>query len=126
MGYYITGELKALTSRISVDLYAYDAPVVVTVETPATALDCRIALETRSTDNTKAQAYDDGYEPARVFYYGFRYYDSVTGRWPNRDPIDEYGHVISTQVITLQAYFLDNAYAQLEAKIVNASNAFKG
>ncbi|MDQ8208863.1 RHS repeat-associated core domain-containing protein [Coraliomargarita sp. SDUM461003] len=25
------------------------------------------------------------------YYYGFRYYDPVTGRWPNRDPIGEYG-----------------------------------
>ena len=26
-----------------------------------------------------------------VTYYGFRYYDPVTGRWPNRDPIRERG-----------------------------------
>jgi uncharacterized protein RhaS with RHS repeats len=26
-----------------------------------------------------------------VFYYGFRYYDPETGRWPNRDPIEEEG-----------------------------------
>ena len=26
-----------------------------------------------------------------LFYYGFRYYDPVTGRWPNRDPIGERG-----------------------------------
>ncbi|MEO0511224.1 MAG: RHS repeat-associated core domain-containing protein [Verrucomicrobiota bacterium] len=25
------------------------------------------------------------------YYYGFRYYDPVTGRWPNRDPIGERG-----------------------------------
>jgi len=25
------------------------------------------------------------------YYYGFRYYDSVTGRWPSRDPIGERG-----------------------------------
>jgi len=25
------------------------------------------------------------------YYYGFRYYDPVTGRWPNRDPIGEGG-----------------------------------
>ena len=25
------------------------------------------------------------------YYYGFRYYDPVTGRWPNRDPIGEKG-----------------------------------
>ena len=26
-----------------------------------------------------------------LLYYGFRYYDPVTGRWPNRDPIEEQG-----------------------------------
>ena len=26
-----------------------------------------------------------------VTYYGFRYYDPVTGRWPSRDPIEEEG-----------------------------------
>jgi RHS repeat-associated protein len=25
------------------------------------------------------------------YYYGFRYYDPETGRWPNRDPIEEAG-----------------------------------
>jgi RHS repeat-associated protein len=25
-----------------------------------------------------------------MFYYGFRYYDPVTGRWPSRDPIGEW------------------------------------
>jgi RHS repeat-associated protein len=24
-----------------------------------------------------------------LLYYGYRYYDPVTGRWPNRDPIGE-------------------------------------
>jgi hypothetical protein len=28
-----------------------------------------------------------------IGYYGFRYYDPVTGRWPNRDPLGEYGGV---------------------------------
>jgi RHS repeat-associated protein len=28
-----------------------------------------------------------------MFYYGFRYYDPETGRWPSRDPIGERGHV---------------------------------
>lgn len=27
----------------------------------------------------------------RVAYYGYRYYDPVTGRWPSRDPIEERG-----------------------------------
>jgi len=26
-----------------------------------------------------------------MYYYGFRYYDPVTGRWPSRDPIGERG-----------------------------------
>ena len=29
--------------------------------------------------------------PYRVNYYGYRYYDPVTGRWPSRDPIEEEG-----------------------------------
>jgi hypothetical protein len=28
-----------------------------------------------------------------VYYYGYRYYDPVTGRWPSRDPISERGGV---------------------------------
>ena len=28
-----------------------------------------------------------------VAYYGYRYYDPVTGRWPSRDPIEEEGGV---------------------------------
>lgn len=27
----------------------------------------------------------------RIYYYGYRYYDPVTGRWPSRDPIEERG-----------------------------------
>jgi RHS repeat-associated protein len=29
----------------------------------------------------------------RVAYYGYRYYDPLTGRWPSRDPIEEDGGV---------------------------------
>lgn len=28
-----------------------------------------------------------------LFYYGYRYYDPLTGRWPSRDPIEEKGGV---------------------------------
>ncbi|MCG8526731.1 MAG: RHS repeat-associated core domain-containing protein, partial [Opitutales bacterium] len=29
----------------------------------------------------------------RLYYYGYRYYDPETGRWPNRDPLQEDGGV---------------------------------
>jgi RHS repeat-associated protein len=38
----------------------------------------------------KAYCYDE--TASGMFYYGFRYYDPVTGRWPNRDPLLELGH----------------------------------
>ena len=28
-----------------------------------------------------------------LYYYGYRYYDPVTGRWPSRDPIEERGGI---------------------------------
>ena len=30
---------------------------------------------------------------ASVTYYGYRYYEPVTGRWPSRDPIEEEGGI---------------------------------
>jgi RHS repeat-associated protein len=39
----------------------------------------------------------DWHEPTAktvgVTYYGYRYYDPVTGRWPSRDPIEEQGGI---------------------------------
>ena len=43
-----------------------------------------------------------------LYYYGYRFYDPVTGRWPSRDPIEEeggnnlYGFVINTPVNYLE------------------------
>ena len=34
----------------------------------------------------------EGFRPC-ITYYGYRYYDPVTGRWPSRDPIGERGGV---------------------------------
>jgi RHS repeat-associated protein len=38
--------------------------------------------------STKPQDFETG-----LYYYGYRYYDPVTGRWPSRDPIGEDGGV---------------------------------
>ncbi|MGB0744648.1 MAG: RHS repeat-associated core domain-containing protein, partial [Opitutales bacterium] len=51
---------------------------------------------TRSTthhtnSHTHHSSYDTESTPSPEYYYGFRYYDPVTGRWPSRDPIAERG-----------------------------------
>jgi len=49
------------------------------------------SLVTKITDHgfsTKPQDAETG-----LYYYGYRYYDPVTGRWPSRDPIGENGGV---------------------------------
>ena len=38
--------------------------------------------------STKPQDAESG-----LYYYGYRYYDPLTGRWPSRDPIEESGGV---------------------------------
>ncbi|MGE9267405.1 MAG: RHS repeat domain-containing protein [Verrucomicrobiales bacterium] len=38
--------------------------------------------------STKPQDSETG-----LYYYGYRYYDPVTGRWPSRDPIEEQGGI---------------------------------
>ena len=46
------------------------------------------------------------------YYYGFRYYDPVTGRWPSRDPIGEIGSL---------TWFARRAF--VEAKLLSISNS---
>ena len=46
------------------------------------------ALENTYKFSTKPQDEETGY-----YYYGYRYYDSNTGRWLNRDPIEEEGGI---------------------------------
>jgi RHS repeat-associated protein len=46
------------------------------------------ATSFRHRFSTKPQDEESG-----LYYYGYRYYDPVTGRWPSRDPIEERGGV---------------------------------
>ena len=47
------------------------------------------------SDNTYGLAYRFSTKPRDLktgfYYYGYRYYDPLTGRWPSRDPIEESG-----------------------------------
>ena len=46
-------------------------------------------LSAQQPRREKAYGYDE--TASGMFFYGFRYYDPTTGRWPSRDPIGEYG-----------------------------------
>ena len=51
-----------------------------------TKIEGKAAQENKIRFSTKE--YD---ETSGLYYYGYRHYDPVTGRWPSRDPIEEYG-----------------------------------
>ncbi|MCH8513557.1 MAG: RHS repeat-associated core domain-containing protein [Kiritimatiellae bacterium] len=59
--------------------------------------------------STKYEDVETGY-----LYYGFRYYDPETGRWPNRDPIEEeggenlYGFIYNNPVLEIDVYGLSS------------------
>ncbi len=62
--------------------YEYDPFGRTTVATGTKAQDFAHRFSTKPLDAT-----------AGLYYYGYRYYDPVTGRWPSRDPIEERGGV---------------------------------
>lgn len=46
-------------------------------------------LSAQCSHRENGHGYDE--TTSGMYYYGFRYYDPVTGRWPSRDPIEERG-----------------------------------
>jgi RHS repeat-associated protein len=62
--------------------YEYDPFGKTTVATGAKAQDFSHRFSTKPLDITTG-----------LYYYGYRYYDPITGRWPSRDPIEEIGGV---------------------------------
>jgi RHS repeat-associated protein len=60
--------------------YEYDPFGKITVATGAKAQDFSHRFSTKPLDITTG-----------LYYYGYRYYDPETGRWPSRDPIAESG-----------------------------------
>ena len=64
---------------------------------------------------TRAEASKSNYDTKQVFYYGFRYYDPVTGRWPSRDPIQERGGLnLYAFVFNSPTYYIDDLGARPE------------
>jgi RHS repeat-associated protein len=65
--------------------YRYDAFGNTLVATGGYASQNRYRFSTKPLDGEVTNA--------PLYYYGYRYYDPVTGRWPSRDPIEESGGV---------------------------------
>jgi RHS repeat-associated protein len=63
--------------------YRYDAFGNTLVATGSYAATNRYRFSTKPLDDEIANAL--------LYYYGYRYYDPTTGRWPSRDPIEEAG-----------------------------------
>ena len=63
--------------------YEYDPFGKTTVATGAKAADFTHRFSTKPLDSETG-----------LYYYGYRFYDPATGRWPSRDPIGEKGGVI--------------------------------
>ena len=62
--------------------YEYDPFGKTTVATGPKANDFAHRFSTKPLDATTG-----------LYYYGYRYYDPATGRWPSRDPIEEEGGI---------------------------------
>ena len=54
------------------------------------------------------------------YYYGFRYYDPVTGRWLNRDPIGEIAHRLVERARLGNTFFAQMLLEKEEAVLVNS------
>ncbi len=83
--------------------YEYDAFGNTTVATKPKANLFPYRFSTKPLDATSG-----------LYYYGYRWYDSLTGRWPSRDPIEEegglnlYGCVSNGAINTIDVLGLDH------------------
>ena len=73
--------------------YEYDPFGNTTVSTGTKAADFSHRFSTKPLDAETG-----------LYYYGYRYYDPATGRWPSRDPIEEAGGV------NIYAFVFNNSY----------------
>lgn len=91
MGYYIYSETTdGSVGKVS-GSYAYDSPAVVTIGSSAIARRHGPPPRSGWSAPSESHRYDACATVCPRLYYGFRYYDAATGRWPSRDPIGELG-----------------------------------
>jgi RHS repeat-associated protein len=88
MGYWVAGE--SLGDR-NVETHGYDNRRVAGGGPGLKAHSFRVQSRFDTRNQTTGSRYDAQAADVLVIYYGFRYYDPVTGRWPSRDPIQERG-----------------------------------
>lgn len=91
MAYSFVADSKCQASPKSKSAYAYEAAKIVTIEPAAPPLHRRSSLKITTRKSPPPRVYDTRCDSASVCYYGYRYYDATTGRWPSRDPIQEDG-----------------------------------
>jgi RHS repeat-associated protein len=97
--------------------YEYDPFGKTTVATGAKAADFSHRFSTKPLDTETG-----------LYYYGYRYYDPQTGRWPSRDPIKEsgginiYGYVDndSINLVDILGMWFANGAKNAGAKLLNA------
>ncbi len=84
------------TNGATVAHYEYDPFGKTTVATGSKANDFAHRFSTKPLDVNTG-----------LYYYGYRFYDPETGRWPSKDPIGEIGHETSKAYLSL-SYLEEN------------------
>ena len=91
MAYFLATESKPQIPKESERLYAYDTTRVVDIESAPSRLTKGGPRKRPLQKIPVHRTYDIRYNLVPVGFYGFRYYDPETGRWPSRDPLGEVG-----------------------------------
>jgi RHS repeat-associated protein len=88
VGYFITEQTKPGGNP---EICSYDSAEVVVAADLSKSCSRRVCSDSIAASTCPETRYDAQRRLCLVFYYGFRYYDSVTGRWLSLDPIEEEG-----------------------------------
>ena len=93
--YDVLGNITELTDNAgsTVATYRYTAFGDVWSSSGSAASENQYRFSTKPLDEEVLRSSSGAFN-AGLYYYGFRYYDPQTGRWPSRDPIAEYAFFI--------------------------------